>query len=55
MPRKFILAFRQNVESGIQDPTNKGRRTPSKHYKKNIKGGKFTEATRIEWDVEGVV
>ena len=51
MPKQLFLAFRQNVEPSIQDPTNKGRRRPSKHYKIR-KGGQFTEATRRDWDVD---
>jgi hypothetical protein len=37
-------------EPNVQDPTSKGRRSPSKRHK-NRKGGNFTEQ-QGDWDVE---
>jgi hypothetical protein len=32
--KTILLVFRENVETSIQDSTNKGRRWSSKHHKK---------------------
>jgi hypothetical protein len=54
LPTKFFLAFREDVESSMQDPTNK-EGVELQNAIKNTEGRKFTEATRIDWNAEGVV
>jgi hypothetical protein len=43
--KQFFLAFRENVEPSIQDPTNK-ESLGLQNTVKNRKGGKLTEVIR---------
>ena len=47
---KFLLAFRRNGETSLQDPTNKGRRRPS-HQHENCKREKILQRQQVEFGI----